>query len=88
MCWTSKYRKHPIAADAEWATAALSAHPEIIESTQHSAIELGPAHVSFMQAGIPEQRSGHQRELHICVGETGILEACRNKVRPAEMRAG
>jgi len=45
-------------------------------------IELGAAHVSLVQTGASQQHLGHQRELHIGLGETGVLEPRRNEICP------
>ena len=62
--------------------------PSQVGPRQHSAIELGAAHVCLVQAGAPQQRLGHQRELHFCLGQTGVRKTCRNEVGPAQTGAG
>jgi len=59
-----------------------------VDAREHSAIELGAAHVSLFQAGAPQQRPSHQRKLHIRLGETCVLEARRNEVCPTQTSAG
>jgi hypothetical protein len=55
---------------------------------EHGGIELSAAHVRFTQAGATQRHVGHQGELHIRFGKTGVLKARRNEVRPAQTRPG
>src|SRR6516162_11080077 len=51
-------------------------------------VKLGPAHISLTEAGAPQYRFGHQRELHLGLGEARVLEACRNQISATEARPG
>jgi hypothetical protein len=42
---------------------------------EHGGIELSAAHVGFTQAGATQRHVGHQRELHLGLGEAGVLKA-------------
>jgi len=53
-----------------------------VGSGEQGGIELSTTEVSFNQAGVLQYCVGHQRELHLGLGEAGVLETGRNKVRP------
>jgi hypothetical protein len=53
-----------------------------VGASEHGGIELSAADVGFTQASTSQHCVGHQRELHVRLGETGILKAGRNEVCP------